>query len=171
MSAMASASEQDKLAMFAKKCQALINRQKTLTLSTLSPDGELKFGATPFVRGEDGNFYIYVSDRVHYAPSLMVNPTCSVLFATPEAEAKNLFARERVFFHCQVEEIPKGTEQYETRVDKLQESFGKTVKLFRSQSFFHLLALKPLKGHYNAGALGKAFRVNADGSLTRAALS
>ena len=149
------------LATIAEGCQQLINSHKTLTLSTLSAEGNPEISYTPFIRGENGEFYIFVSELAHHTPNLLVNPKCSILFAAPESETKNLFARERAFFNCEVTEVPRGTESCDATLDNIQEQFGKTVDLLRGLPDFHLFALKPVNGQYTIG-FGKAFTITAE---------
>ncbi|KEI70357.1 HugZ family protein [Endozoicomonas elysicola] len=157
--------EGEELVAIAESCQKLVNSHKTLTLSTLSPDGKPEISYTPYLRGEDGTFYIFISELAHHTPNLQANPLCSILFAAPESETKNLFARERVFFHCQAEELPRGTERCDHWLDLIQEKFGNTVEVLRNLPDFHLFALKPQNGQYTVG-FGKAFKINADGSFS-----
>ena len=148
-----------------KVVSQLITRHQTLTLSTLSPDGKPEISYTPFVRGDDGRFYIFISELAHHTPNLQANPVCSVFFAVPESETRNLFARERVFFACDVEELPRGIADCEHWIDRFQEAFGNTVELLRNLPDFHLFALTPTSGQYTIG-FGKAFKIDANGSLT-----
>ena len=153
------------LATIAEGYQQLIMSHKTLTLSTLSVEGYPEISYTPYIRDEDGVFYIFVSELAHHTPNLQANPKCSILFAAPESETRNLFARERAFFNCDVEELPRGTENCDILLDKIQKTFGNTVELLRGLPDFHLFALKPMRGQYTIG-FGKAFTIHQDGSLT-----
>ena len=155
----------EELASVAANCQKLIDSQQTLSLSTLSAAGNPEISYTPYLRAEDGTFYIFVSELAHHTPNLQANPVCSVLFAAPEAQTKNMYARERVFFRCQVEEVPRGVDQHRHWLDLIQEKFGKTVEVLRNLPDFHLFALKPNDGQYTSG-FGKAFKINADGSFS-----
>ena len=153
------------LAAIAENCQKLIDSHQTLSLSTLSAAGHPEISYTPYLRAEDGTFYIFVSELAHHTANLLANPVCSILFAAPEAQTKNMYARERVFFRCQVEELPRDTDQYRYWLDLIQEKFGKTVEVLRNLPDFHLFALKPGDGQYTAG-FGKAFKINTDGSFS-----
>ena len=155
----------EELASIAENCQKLIDSQQTLSLSTLSAAGNPEISYTPYLRAEDGTFYIFVSELAHHTPNLQANPVCSVLFAAPEAQTKNMYARERVFFRCQVEEVPRDADQHRHWLDLIQEKFGKTVEVLRNLPDFHLFALKPSDGQYTAG-FGKAFKINPDGSFS-----
>lgn len=155
----------EELAVIAANCQKLIDSHQTLSLSTLSSEGKPEISYSPYLRSKDGTFYIFVSELAHHTPNLQANPVCSILFAAPEAQTKNMYARERVFFHCQAKEIAKGADHYEHWLDRIQEKFGKTVEVLRNLPDFHLFALKPTGGQYTVG-FGKAFKVNTDGSFS-----
>ena len=157
--------ESEELAAIAERCEKLVNSHQTLTLSTLSPAGKPEISYTPYLRGEDGAFYIFISELAHHTTNLQANPFCSILFAAPESETRNLFARERAFFHCRAEELPRGTGRCDHWLDRIQEKFGNTVELLRNLPDFHLFALTPENGQYTAG-FGKAFKISADGSFS-----
>ncbi|CAM3695049.1 HugZ family protein [Parendozoicomonas haliclonae] len=156
--------EGEALAAIEKGCHALINSHMTLMLSTLSEDGHPDISYTPYLRDEDGTFYVFISELAHHTPNLIANPVCSVLFAASESDTKNMFARERAFFRCSSKEIPRGTEACDTMLDRMTERFGNTVELLRQLNDFHLFALKPLNGQYTVG-FGKAFSIAADGTF------
>lgn len=155
----------DELSAIAANMQALIASHQTLSLSTLSATGRPEISYTPFLQGKDGRFYIFISELAHHTPNLLANVACAILFAAPEAETKNPFARERAFFNCEAEELPRGTDACDQYLSKLRERFGKTVELLRQLPDFHLFALTPLEGQYTVG-FGKAFRVDSEGRLS-----
>ena len=157
--------DQDQLDSHSAGCQQLIDSHKTLSLSTLSKENHPEISYTPFIRGESGEFYIFISELAHHTPNLMLNPKTSILFAAPESETRNLFARERAFFNCTTEEVERGCDEFNRRLDQFQEVFGNTVELLKSMPDFHLFRLTPFNGQYTVG-FGKAFTVNNDGSLT-----
>ncbi|MRI33093.1 pyridoxamine 5-phosphate oxidase [Endozoicomonas sp. OPT23] len=157
--------DQNQLDSYAKECQKLVDSHKTLSLSTLSESGHPEISYTPFIRSEEGEFYIFISELAHHTANLLLNPKCSILFAVPESETRNLFARERAFFNCTTEEVERGCDAFNVRLDQFQEAFGNTVELLRSMSDFHLFKLTPFNGQYTVG-FGKAFTINNDGSLT-----
>ena len=144
----------------------LIAAQQTLLLSTCSIDNEPDISYAPFVRNEQGYFYIFISTLAKHTKHLMDNPLASILFIEPEERCRNLFARARVVFQCSVIHIEPGTPAYENQLRALQEKFGETVALLRTLPDFHLFQLKPESGHYVAG-FGKAYTINLnDNSLS-----
>ncbi len=143
----------------------LLVSQKTLLLSTASINGEPDLGYAPFVRDQAGCFYIFISELAAHTANLFANPRTTVMFIRPEAESKNLFARERALFQCAVREIKRDDNNYLTHLNALQAKFGEVVGALRSLSDFHLFALSPETGKYVAG-FGQAYTVNLpDGTL------
>jgi hypothetical protein len=145
--------------------QELMASQQTLLLSTASANGVPDISYAPFVRDDEGVFYIYVSEMACHTVNLLNNPQASVLFIRPESESSNLFARERVVLSCSVTEISRDDAIYAERIQALQHKFGEVVSVLSSLSDFHLFALRPENGRYVIG-FGRAFSINvSDGSL------
>ncbi len=139
--------------------QQLILSQQTLLLSTVSVQGQPESSYAPYVRDQQGNFYIFVSELAAHTKNMLNHQVASIMFIRSEHENPNLFARERVIFNCSVEEIEQENEYYAQQLSEMKEKFGGTVDLLASLSDFHLLALTPLNGRYIAG-FGQAFNIN-----------
>jgi hypothetical protein len=145
--------------------QALVASQQTLLLSTASTDGVPDISYAPFVRDQEGIFYIYVSAMACHTVNLLNNPLASLLFISPESESRNLFARERAVLNCSVKEISRDEAIYADRLLGLQDQFGEVVSVLRSLPDFHLFALRPEAGRYVVG-FGRAFTINVtDGTM------
>ena len=86
------------------------------------------------------------------------------MFIQAENQAENLFARERVIFNCQVQEINQEASCYDPLLDQMHCKFGETVGVLRSLSDFHLLQLRPVSGQYIYG-FGKAFSIKVENGL------
>ena len=141
------------------KYRELILSQQTLLLSTVTEQGEPDCSYAPYVRDQHGVFYIYVSELAAHTRNMLQKGRASVLFIRPEKDVKNLFARERAVFNCEVNEVQSSDEQYDKQLLKMKDKFGETVELLCSLSDFHLLALTPLNGKYIAG-FGQAFLID-----------
>ncbi len=144
-----------------QQCEALIQSQQTLLLSTVTEQGKPESSYAPFVRDQQGAFYIYVSELAAHTKNMLQNNVVSVLFIASEKETQNLFARERIVFDCTISEIQKDDEIHDAQLQAMQEKFGETVALLRNLTDFHLLALRPVTGKYIAG-FGKAFEINIE---------
>lgn len=161
---MSEISQQDRES-YTQHYQQLLQNQKTLLLSTVSDEGEPECSYAPYVKDQDGVFYIFVSELATHTKNLLNHLKASILFIQPEQEANNLFARERITFSCLVKEIKKDNVLYNEQLNKMDVEFGQTIALLRRLPDFHLLALKPVKGKYVMG-FGKAFKIDmSDGSL------
>ncbi|PPK72852.1 hypothetical protein B0F88_103290 [Methylobacter tundripaludum] len=148
-----------------QRYQELMASQQTLLLSTASANGVPDISYAPFVRDDEGVFYIYVSEMACHTVNLLNNPQASILFIRPESESPNLFARERAVLSCSVSEISRDDVIYADRIQALQDKFGEVVSVLGSLPDFHLFALRPENGRYIIG-FGRAFSINMnDGSL------
>lgn len=141
-----------------------IESYRTLILSTLSHKGHPEVSYAPFIRGDNGNFYIFISELAHHTGNLMAVPECSLFLGQPEQEQKNIFACERVVFNCRASEVARDDPAFTKHLDQMQAVFGDTLKLLRGLRDFHLFELVPLSGQYTVG-FANAFTINADGSL------
>jgi putative heme iron utilization protein len=154
----------DELGDLTKSCRELITSRQTLLLATASESGTPDISYAPFVRDQNGVFYIYVSELASHTRYLLKNPQASILFIRPESESPNLFARERVVFSCSVYEIARDDENYPIRIQALREKFGEVVNLLHSLPDFHLFALRPKSGRYVVG-FGRAFEIDLKGDV------
>ena len=144
-----------------KNYQQLLQSQQTLVLATVTEQGKAESSYAPYVKDDNGVYYIFVSELATHTKNMLANQQVSVLFIQPETEAKNLFSRERVVFDCSISEVQRQNEWYHKIMLIFKESFGETVDLLQSLPDFHLLALNPVRGKYIAG-FGKAFSINTD---------
>jgi len=154
------------LTVRANALQGLLASQQTLLLATASIINEPDLSYAPFVRDQAGCFYVFISELAAHTANLFANPNASVMFIRPEAESRNLFARERAVFNCKAREISRNEEIYTSQLTALQDQFGEVVSLLRSLSDFHLFVLSPESGRYVAG-FGLAYTINVnDGSVS-----
>lgn len=144
-------------------CDQLIRNQKTLLLASRSEQGDADISYAPYVC-EEFTFYIFVSELAKHTKNLLTHPQASILFIQSEAEANNLFARQRLTLECRVTEIGHNDPIYSKQLAAMELTFRETVSLLRSLSDFHLLALSPERGQFVAG-FGQSFAVDANGCL------
>ncbi len=156
----------DNLIEKARALQNLLSSQQTLLMSTVSDSCVPNMSYAPFVRDQSGCFYIFISDLADHTSNLRANKQASAMIVRPEAESRNLFARERAIFTCTVRELQPHGAFYQDRLNALEEKFGEVVGLLRSLSDFHLFVLSPERGRYVAG-FGQAYLINVnDGSVS-----
>jgi putative heme iron utilization protein len=137
---------------------------KTLQLSTLTAEGKPNASYSPFVIDEQGNFYIFVSQLASHTQDLLTNPQASILLIQDEAEARQIFARRRISYQCDVEVISNKNSDYTKMLDALENRFGSVVGLLRSLPDFILFRLRPTQGQYVKG-FGKAYKLVGTGLL------
>lgn len=137
-------------------CQALIDSQQTLLLSSVTADGAPEISYAPYVRDGLDCFYIFISDLAAHTRNLRQQGQAAVLFIRPETEARNPFARERLILECRAHELADDDPGQAEILSRLEQRFGETVALLRSLPDFHLYALTPHAGRYVAG-FGKAY--------------
>lgn len=133
----------------------------TLHLSSLTTLGKPNASYAPFVSDDKGNFYIFVSGLASHTQDLLANPVASILLMRDEQDSRQIFARQRASYQCDVEVVEKSDTDYTTQLDKLEQRFGSVVKLLRGLSDFILFRLRPYEGQFVMG-FGKAFALKGD---------
>ena len=138
---------------------------KTLHLSTLTEEGKPNASYAPYVagqlEGDQGSFYIFVSQLASHTQDLLSNPETSILLMQDESSTRQIFARRRLSYQCFVE-IVQGTEPgYNINMDALEARFGNVVTVLRGLPDFILFRLKPYKGQYVMG-FGKAYKLTGE---------
>jgi putative heme iron utilization protein len=131
-------------------CQAFPSRFRTLQLATVGSDGLPEASYAPYVT-DQGCHYVYLSELALHSGNLRSSGRASVLFIEAEADAKNLFARERLTLACEAVECARGSSRFEQVLDLFEQRFGKFVQVIRPLQDFHLFELRPLSGSYVAG--------------------
>lgn len=137
---------------------------KTLQLSTLTAEGKPNASYSPFVVDKQGNFYIFVSQLASHTQDLLANPQASILLIQDEADARQIFARRRISYQCDVEIVSDDSSDYLLMLNALEERFGNVVELLRTLPDFILFKLTPYQGQYVKG-FGKAYNLVGDGLL------
>ncbi len=137
---------------------------KTLQLSSITNEGNPNASYSPFVVDKQGNFYIFVSQLASHTQDLLVNPQASILLIQDEADTRQIFARRRISYQCDVEIVSDDSSDYLLMLNTLEERFGNVVALLRTLPDFILFKLTPFQGQYVKG-FGKAYKLVGDGLL------
>ncbi len=140
-------------------------QQKTLILASQSPDDSKAqqplASYAPFIEDE-ACFYLFLSGLASHSVNLINHHNdqtkISILLIEDEQDARNIFARKRLNYSCQVSIWPRDHPQWQEKVDKLQARFGKTIELLSSLGDFNLYCLIPDEGHYVRG-FGQAYEL------------
>jgi len=133
-------------------------RDQFSTVLIASTDGADSPDASyaPYIIDSENRIHIFVSRLAQHTGNLLQTGTASLLFIQDETQSANLFARQRLSYQCQVDEIPPNSVQYAPLLDQMTERFGPILKTLRQLPDFHLLRLTPISGHYVEG-FGKAY--------------
>jgi putative heme iron utilization protein len=137
---------------------------KTLQLATMTLAGKPNGSYSPFVMDEQGNFYIFVSQLASHTQDLLANPQASVLLIQDEAETRQIFARRRISYQCDVERVSVENADYESMLDAMELRFGNVLQVLRGLPDFILFRLRPFQGQYVKG-FGKAYKLTGEGLL------
>lgn len=154
-------------AAIARVCEDLLAKTLSLQLATLGEDGYPHCGYTPYVMQQQAGsgarrFYIFVSELALHTRDLMREPRASILLIEDEADAKQIFARTRLYYECDVEELSREHPNYTSILDSYEERQGKMVSLLRQLPDFRLMQLSPVSGQFVMG-FGKAFKLTGPG--------
>jgi len=84
-----------------------------------------------------------------------------VLLIEDEAEAPQVFARQRISYDCQATLLPRGTEGWEAVADRFEQRFGEIIPMLRSLEDFQSFCLSLQAGRFVMG-FGAAYAVDPD---------
>lgn len=156
--------KQTNLSELAAAAKALQQSRKTLLLSSRNQQGDPEISYAPYLRADDGAFYIFISDLAAHTRNLREYPQVAIMFIADERESQNLYARERLIYQCDVECISRLHSECERLLDQMQAVQGNIVGMLRGLGDFNLFRLVPTQGTYVVG-FGKAYEVGPDGEL------
>ena len=127
---------------------------QTLVLSTIDDAGQPFISYAPFVIHE-WQMYVYISKIAEHYWHLSASKSVNAMMLADESASRNLFARERARFLCDVEVIEDET-GYGQVFDKLNGRFKKSLLDLLRTLDFSLFRLTPSTGRYVVG-FGLAF--------------
>lgn len=144
-------------------CAELLDQTKSLQLATLGEDGYPHCGYTPFVMWpelptDSRHFYIFVSELALHTRDLARDPRASIMIIEDESSASQIFARTRVYYQCDADELKRDSSNYNSVLEGYEKRHGNTVKLLRQLPDFRLFRLVPQSGQFVMG-FGKAFQL------------
>lgn len=137
-------------------------QQKTLILATSSSEHQSLASYAPFIEDENGCFYLLLSGLAEHSVNLRQHQSegrsLSVLLIQDERDSRNLFARKRLSYQCNVEIWSREHPQWPVTIERLQEKFGKTIEVLAGLGDFQLYQLTPRQGNYVRG-FGQAYEL------------
>lgn len=152
--------KQAELEGLAAQAEVLEISFNTLLLSTLSAEHFPSLSYAPYVR-IDNRYYLFISELSDHTQHLMIEPKCSIMFIKDENESRNLFARERLIFSCEVEQVDRYSSFGTEVLDIMQIKLGETIGVLKQLGDFRLFQLSPISGRYVVG-FGKAYDIDGE---------
>lgn len=131
---------------------------RSLILATADANGTPQASPAPFIRDAQGRYHVLVSGLSPHTAHLASGRPAGILLVEDEADALQLFARKRLSHTCSVEEIARGTPDWESCLAQFGERFGSVVDVLRGLPDFRLFRLVPEAGRFVRG-FGQAYRV------------
>lgn len=142
------------------ECMKFINDFDSAILGTVSKEGDPESSYAPIMKLQN-NFYIYVSELSKHTGNLIQTPKASVLFIEPEQDAKHLFARKRATLKTQATHLARDSDEWNERINAMEEKFGEIITMLRPLEDFHLFELTPESAGYVRG-FAQAYRLEGE---------
>lgn len=140
---------------------ALRESQHSVVLATVDSAGYPEVSYAPYVCDEWNNFYIFISCLARHTHNLETNRKASLLFIEAEGLARQIFARRRLTYRCEVQPIACDTREWSAQLARMQSRFGAVIVTLTQLSDFRLFRLMPYEGRYVRG-FGQAFQWQRD---------
>jgi len=134
--------------------------RKTLMLATLNAKQQAEISVTPFIK-QGLNFYIFISELASHTQNLKTQPELSIMLIEDEQNTQNCFARKRLTYQCQAQEIQRTEADWNKLISEFEAQHGKTVSLLKTLPDFHLFELRALSGNYVQG-FGQAYSLSGE---------
>jgi len=125
---------------------SLLESARTLLIAAAGEARDLpEMGVTPMVRHE-GAIYIYPSHLSAHVRTMLTVGRAAFLVIEDEATAQNVWARRRMKFDAELDEIERKSDEFNRVCDVFSKVHGPTMDLIRDFTDFHLLRLRPAAG-------------------------
>ena len=143
-----------------------IDNFRSVTLGTVSSEGNPVVGYAPFFRYQGDN-YIFINETEEYFTSLKNNRKATLMFIEDESSAVMVSMRKRLTYKAEIEFVEKG-EKYKEILDNFQK-VDMAIQMTRNIPVFHLLKVNFLSGRYINGPR-TAFDISEDGKVNEVQL-
>lgn len=135
----------------------LLNRTKSLFLSSLNQDGSPHASYAPFAIKDDV-LLILISGLAAHTQNLLRTPKLSGLVTEDEAQCDDIFARLRVSYDFEVSIVAAQSDEWYAGIQQLQARLGSRVEQISQLGDFVLFKLTPIKGRFVKG-FGRAYDI------------
>lgn len=133
--------------------EKILNKQKTLIISSLDNDNKARISYSPFVF-DGGKFYIYISKIAEHYNNIVNNNEISIMIIEDEQDVDITFARERISFSG----IARIVKDRQDIIDAFSKRQGKSIMDVLVGLDFDLFEIEVSEGRLVKG-FGKAFDV------------
>jgi putative heme iron utilization protein len=111
-------------------------------LASTSDEGVPHASYAPVVIGEDGKYYIHISELAKHYHNLNANGRVSALMIEDEKDAANIFARKRLTLEGRAVKLDKKSSRWNEVMDMFAAKFGEFFnKSLRNLGDFHTFEL------------------------------
>ncbi len=141
--------------------QQLLTETQTLHLSSIQSDGLPNISYAPYICDEQGAYYVFVSQLASHTQDLLNNQIIAIMLTKDEQDTKQIFARTRLTYQCQVEEVSKDEQNYPSLLDQFAIKFGNVISVLRDLPDFILFRLIPKSGRFVMG-FGQAYLLEGE---------
>ncbi|MEM0965090.1 MAG: DUF2470 domain-containing protein [Verrucomicrobiota bacterium] len=141
--------------------EELLKDYKSVMVGSVSASGVPEVSYTPAIHTANRDFFIYVSEMSAHTQNIREQKTASLMVIEDEKTAKQLFARKRVTFQCEAEEIERDSEPWKAAMVEFETELGGVVRALMGMADFHLIRLRPSEGRLVVG-FGRAFDVTGE---------
>lgn len=134
---------------------------KTLLMATSDENGVPNTSYSPYVK-IGNSYYVYVSELAEHTNNLTTTHRASIFFVQDESKTKNLFARRRLTYNCDAEEVNRNGSTFDSTMDAFAESFSeKFITMIRGLEDFHLFKITPYSGIFVNG-FAQAYKITGE---------
>jgi len=145
-----------------KEFTTFLDNKQTMILSTVSKEGEPFASYSPFTKDEEGNFYLFLSTAVPHSHNMYATGKAHMMFIEDEAQAKHIFARNRLYYKAKVEKFEENDSRSDSIHELFKDKFGGAVAFFAQMKDFRIYKLIPSDGNLVLG-FGAAYKISEDG--------
>jgi putative heme iron utilization protein len=151
--------EKSKLEKIKAQMEALVSSRESVLLASTSDEGVPHASYAPVVIGEDGKYYIHISEMAKHYHNLNANGRVSALMIEDEKDAANIFARKRLTLEGRAVKLDKKSSRWNEVMDMFAAKFGE----FFNQSLRNLGDFHTFELSFDSATLvlgfGAAFRL------------
>lgn len=140
---------------------ALLENCQTASLATLGPEGDPLVSYSPTAVDEQRNFYLFLSELSEHTGNLQQNDRISLMVIEDEAQARRIFARNRLTVKGRAISIPPDHAEWAKAAEVYGARFGKFFDQLTRLPDFHMFKVVPQSARLVVG-FGAAYDVSVN---------